>query len=229
MSQDKEREAFERRMLDFGWRNFTGDVQGEPPCWYYANADLNARWIGWREARAALASQQAVKGEPNRPDILERLSYHVLERDDLTLDECLDYLAKGWAKVHGRTERQMVMQILALLAGQTASPPSREPQWQPIETAPKDGTLLLLWCKTPPDRKYASPDTNFCIGSYDDNGGAFANNDDWYSIESHEDIWGMGSEMTGPLTETARVKCEPTHWMPLPPPPGIHSREGGSK
>ncbi len=64
MSQDKEREAFERRMLDFGWRNFTGDVQGEPPCWYYANADLNARWIGWREARAALASQQAVKGEP---------------------------------------------------------------------------------------------------------------------------------------------------------------------
>ncbi len=65
MSQDKERDAFERRMLDFGWRNFTGDVQGEPPCWYYANADLNARWIGWREARAALATQPpAVQGEP---------------------------------------------------------------------------------------------------------------------------------------------------------------------
>ncbi len=79
------------------------------------------------QARAALASQQAVKGEPARPDILERLSYHTLERDDLTLDECLAYLAKGWAKVHGRTERQMVMQILALLAGQSASPPSRDP------------------------------------------------------------------------------------------------------
>lgn len=78
-------------------------------------------------ARAAIATQPpAVQGEPNRPDILERLSYHALERDDLTLDECLAYLAKGWAKVHGRTERQMVMQILALLAGQAASTPSRE-------------------------------------------------------------------------------------------------------
>lgn len=68
-------------------------------------------------ARLALAAAGGgVPQEPARPDILERLSYHALERDDLTLDECLDYLAKGWAKVHGRTERQMVMQIHALLA-----------------------------------------------------------------------------------------------------------------
>lgn len=54
--------------------------------------------------------------EPSRPDILERLSYHRLERDDLTLDECLSFLSKGWKETHGRTERQMVMQILELLA-----------------------------------------------------------------------------------------------------------------
>lgn len=59
---------------------------------------------------------EAAQPEAVRPDILERLSYHARERDDLTLDDCLSYLAKGWRNVHGRTERQMVMQILELLA-----------------------------------------------------------------------------------------------------------------
>lgn len=60
-----------------------------------------------------------------RPDIIERLSYHAHERDDLTLDECLDVVATGWSKVHGRSERQMVMQIMALLAGQPATHPQQ--------------------------------------------------------------------------------------------------------
>lgn len=64
------------------------------------------------------APVQAV--EPQRPDILEKLTYHALERDDLTLDDCLAYLAKGWYDVRGRTERQMVLQLTALLA---AAPP----------------------------------------------------------------------------------------------------------
>lgn len=68
---------------------------------------------------AAPVAQQA---EPCRPDILERLTYHSLERDDLTLDDCLSYLAKGWYEVHGRTERQLVMQILALLAAAPEAP-----------------------------------------------------------------------------------------------------------
>ena len=58
--------------------------------------------------------------EPVRPDILERLTYHAYERDDLTVSECLDVLTSCWAKVRGRTERQLVMQILALLAGAPA-------------------------------------------------------------------------------------------------------------
>lgn len=46
---EPDRQAFERRMLDFGWRNFEGSISGSPPCWYYNNAELNSRWIGWRE------------------------------------------------------------------------------------------------------------------------------------------------------------------------------------
>ncbi len=53
-----EREAFEKRMFDFGWRNFTGGMEGSPPFWCYANSDLNARWIGWREASAILADRE---------------------------------------------------------------------------------------------------------------------------------------------------------------------------
>lgn len=67
--------------------------------------------------QAAALLRQWPNGEPSRPDILERLTYHALERDDLTLGECLDYLARGWTKVRGRTERQMVLQVAALLAG----------------------------------------------------------------------------------------------------------------
>lgn len=65
-----------------------------------------------------LPAAQPPAAQASRPDILERLTYHALERDDLTLDECLDFLAHEWRKVHGRTDRQMVMQILALLAAQ---------------------------------------------------------------------------------------------------------------
>lgn len=69
--------------------------------------------------RAQVAALEA--REPRRPDLLERLSYHALERDDLTVEDCIEYLANGWTRVHGRTERQMVMQLLHLMAGGYAS------------------------------------------------------------------------------------------------------------
>lgn len=72
-------------------------------------------------AATAVVDHAQQPAEPARPDIIERLSYHALERDDLTLDDCLDYLASGWKRVRGRSEREMVMQILALLAASPAS------------------------------------------------------------------------------------------------------------
>lgn len=78
--------------------------------------------IYWRSLKSLVSPAPAAQAEQHRPDVLERLTYHALERDDLTLEECLSFLADGWRKVHGRTERQMVMQILALLAGAPAQP-----------------------------------------------------------------------------------------------------------
>ncbi len=92
--------------------------------------------------------------EPCRPDLLERLSYHQLERDDLTIDECLSYLnGRGWTEVHGRTTREMVMQILALLA---AAPAAAERQgaldaisigqaaWELVFLAEKHGMCVRI-------------------------------------------------------------------------------------
>lgn len=69
----------------------------------------------------ALASALTSPAEPCRPDIEEKLTYHALERDDLKLDEALEALATGWKKVPGRTERQLLLQLVALLAAQPAA------------------------------------------------------------------------------------------------------------
>lgn len=64
-------------------------------------------------------------------------------------------------------------------------------EWQPIETAPKDGTELLLFSAGQIDCGYWS--TSVWVAS----GGA------WIIYESRSDT----------------VELSPTHWMPLPEPP----------
>jgi len=64
--------------------------------------------------------------------------------------------------------------------------------WRPIETAPRDGTPVLLRCK---DRQMQV--------------GEFANRSDGTSF------WEIGHTESGPLG----LLQEATHWMPLPNPP----------
>jgi len=71
-----------------------------------------------------------------------------------------------------------------------------EREWQPIETAPKDGTEIRLYDKT----------YDICMGSwkymsYDELGGIYEPNCQWW--ESHG------------------YKLRPTLWMPLPEPPEV--------
>lgn len=63
-------------------------------------------------------STNHMQEEAGRPDIIERLSYHANERFDMTLDDCLSYLSRGgWLEIPGRNTRELVLQLLALLAG----------------------------------------------------------------------------------------------------------------
>lgn len=65
-------------------------------------------------------------------------------------------------------------------------------KWQPIETAPKDGTAILIW---QPDKKkgLSQDDNRYAIGY-------------WRVAEGG---WGNRNS----------AEVNPSHWMPLPEPP----------
>ena len=67
-------------------------------------------------------------------------------------------------------------------------------EWQPIETAPKDGTKVLL----------VSNRGQVYIGQYDD--------DRW--VRKPEPYWCIAG-----MPKTHARAQRPTHWMPLPEPP----------
>jgi hypothetical protein len=74
-------------------------------------------------------------------------------------------------------------------------------EWQPIETAPKDGTRVIV----------AFRNNCVTIARWSD-ACAFESNDEgphWVEWECDDHFY--SSHLTGPN--------EPTHWMPLPEPP----------
>jgi hypothetical protein len=67
--------------------------------------------------------------------------------------------------------------------------------WQPIETAPKDSTAILLWPYTPGDIWSGHAPKEVALGYYVADG-----------------VWLNPEDAFG-------TTFEPTHWMPLPEPP----------
>ena len=76
-------------------------------------------------------------------------------------------------------------------------PAEQEPtDWQPIETAPRDGSKVLLWL---PDPRTLDP---VIIGRW-----SF---DSWWT---HDDRW-MNDH-----SDESEFDIAPTYWQPLPEPP----------
>lgn len=79
-------------------------------------------------------------------------------------------------------------------------------QWQPIETAPRDGTTILL-----------AADGNVIAAWFND---AFAPFPWVFVSDIRESLAGCcDHEMTGRLYADGYPLSVPTHWMPLPDPP----------
>ncbi len=78
-------------------------------------------------------------------------------------------------------------------------------EWQPIETAPKDGTIVLFWPDfdaedaRPPHRRKDQKNRYIKMGWTSGNG----------------DYWSPEMQLLN----------EPTHWMPLPEPPQEGDKE----
>ena len=69
--------------------------------------------------------------------------------------------------------------------------------WQPIETAPKDGTPFLAFAQTTPSGNVRAPSKHITVAYHTRWAG-------WVSIDGHYGV-------------------RPTHWMPLPPPPSSNA------
>lgn len=104
--------------------------------------------------------------------------------------------AFAWRAYKAATQRQK-SRIAELEAEVQAL--RKDAEWLPIETAPKTSRAILVHCS---DRKNTY---TACYGKV----GGFLQADGWRHF-------GGGGDMTE----------EPTHWMPLPPPPGIVGKEG---
>lgn len=81
---------------------------------------------------------------------------------------------------------------------------ARRVEWQPIETAPKDGSAILLWDA---EREVA------IVGMWL----SFAGTN---SPDSYEPAYSGWDSISGvPTWLDASPDAQPTHWMPLPAPP----------
>lgn len=110
----------------------------------------------------------------------------------LTLAQQIEqYLSNGGFFNPEQMEHDKVCDLLLRCREALVASHEQAQRWQPIETAPKDGTRIICWG---PNLKVAE-----CEWRYEAKRGF--------------------SEMRGWFRSNQCPEVQPTHWMPLPPPP----------
>jgi len=97
-------------------------------------------------------------------------------------------------------------------------------EWQPIETAPRDGTEILLGRASEEEDDPGVSVPGYWQAGYED-GIDYMGCDDGF-VDSHHQTFHGGRSFGAESHRYA--PNQPTHWMPLPPPPlaGKEGQEG---
>lgn len=90
-------------------------------------------------------------------------------------------------------------------------------EWQPIETAPRDGTAVILALDKPLHSRMIERHVPFvecqsCMGWWEDDGWVLP-----FMEEGTSDSFGYST--TFYMGQLHPLPVRPTHWMPLPAPP----------
>lgn len=103
--------------------------------------------------------------------------------------------------------------------------------WQPIETAPRDGTVVDLWMVDETGRGFRQADAYYVLDAYDSAIRYDAEQRRWVGGR-RDGWWAPNHDYDGQDCFCDKVRTfnshpmqqkwiftEPTHWMPLPEPP----------
>lgn len=123
-----------------------------------------------------------------------------------------EQLINALSEMVRREPRQMQGAILRAALSALTAANARADAWQPIETAPKDGTRLDLWC-----RRSCNPPVEF------------ERRTSVYWCRTHQRFRTEGEFHYVEETFNPRPGERyliPTHWRPLPAPPALIPKEG---
>ena len=156
---------------------------------YNGIIDTQLKVIDELKAQVESLKKPAIIGGYNLSEYIRMANSETLEFDngdnfaDMTLPERIKYIVESHASLKAEVER----------LNELAQDPYRLSRgWQPMETAPKDGTVVLCW------DEFKECDLM------------------WYGIIQQ---WNEPKDILGWMYVATNTECHPTHWMPLPKPP----------